>query len=339
MISSFARAALALAIAGGAAVCAADSIQVQINGEAVKFPDTQPRMIGSVVMVPIRSVCEQMGATVTWDPDTQTVTCSDNGSNVILRIGDSEATVDGQMRYLDLPPTVVGDRTLVPMRLFGEALGSQVTWIADSDLVAINTSADSTTSASNESNAGPVTLTQDEVVPVTLDTPLDSSSSNVGDTFTATVSGDGSAYADLPKGTKVEGHVAAVQPMSGDQPAILDLAFDRVDFPDGQSQSIDGTLTSLDSEYAMEGEDGTYTAQNDGSVYQRMAYIGYGSSDGALVGVYVDSPLSGQTLGDSLSSLSAQVPEFERQPSDITLFAGTELGVRINQTTHLTLAD
>ncbi|MFI5385382.1 MAG: copper amine oxidase N-terminal domain-containing protein [Fimbriimonadales bacterium] len=340
MISSLTKAALALAGATAAAVGTAQQLQVQVDGQAVRFPDTQPQMIGSVAMVPLRTVCEQMGGTVIWDQAAQTITTTLNGSNVILRIGDSEATVDGKMEYLDLPPTIIGDRALVPMRFFGNSFGSQVSWIAGDNLVAINTRPAAPASASTPSSAGLVALTPNEVVPVTLDEPLSSSTSYVGETFTATVFPNGtSGYAGLPGGTKVEGHVAAVTPMTDTEPAILDLAFDRVDVPGQPSETVGGCLISLDTEYAMQGDDGIYIAQNDGKSYLRMAYVGYGSNDGWLVGVNVDEPLAGQPLDDSMSSISAQVPEYERQVHEILLPAGTEFGVRINETTYLSVDD
>ena len=282
-------AALAIAAVAQETVNQASSqpLQVEVNGEAVTFPDTQPTMIGSVVMVPIRQVCEQMGASVDWDEATQTATCTVNGSKLILQLGSSEGSLNGDMVYLALPPREIGDRTMVPAMLFHNAFGDDVTWDAGSGLVAIDTSGStaSTNASTNHDSdnttvggsttpvAGSVNLTQGEIVPISLDTPLSSSTSQVGDTFTATVVADtASGYEDLPSGTQIEGHVAAVQPMTSDQPGILDLKFDRIDFPNGQSQGIDGSLISLNSPYAMEGDNGAYyTADQSGPTFDRMA--------------------------------------------------------------------
>jgi len=346
MMSSLLRAALALTFATATAICLAQDVQVQVNGNAVTFPDTQPQKIGSVVMVPIRSVFEQMGATVDWDPTAQTVTANGNGNTVVLHIGDSTAMVNGETKYLEMAPVTIGDRTLVPMRFLGDALGGEVTWNGDSDLVAITTNATPQTSAltpdttsTDNSNATPseVVLASNEIIPVTLDQQLSSTTSHVGDTFTATVDANGfDQYADLPSGTIIEGHVAAVQPMTETQPAILDLAFDRVDFPKGKSEAINGTLTSLDHQYAMQGDDGTYQAQDEAMNYERMVYLGYGE-DGRLVGVRVDQPLDAATLSESMSAIDAQIPEDERQMSDISLPTGTMIGVRINQPETITV--
>src|SRR5262249_42113888 len=149
----------------------------------------------------------------------------------------SEATVNGQMRYLDLAPRTIGDRTMVPMRFLGDALGGSVTWNGDTNMVAIVTTATSNTSSSytpppdetSPPTSANISLTTDEIVPVSLDEQLDSTSSHVGDTFTATVTGNG--YGDMPASTKIEGHVSSVSEMTDTQPGFIDLAFDKIDFP------------------------------------------------------------------------------------------------------------
>jgi len=337
MMSSFTKAAFALTATAATAICLAQDIQVQVNGDAVMFPDTQPQKIGSVVMVPARSVFEKMGAIVNWDPATQTVTATGNGNDIVLHMGDSIATVNGQIRYLDLPPTTIGDRTMVPMRFLGDALGGQVNWNGSANLVAIDTTATTHATASIPPTSTDVVLATNEVIPVSLNQQLSSTWSKVGDTFTATVSSNGlDQYADLPSGTIVEGHVAAVQPMTESQPAVLDLAFDRIDFPNGKTEAINGSLISLDKQYAMQGGDGTFQAQDEAMGFQRMVYVGYGDS-GQLVGVWVDQPLDAVTLTDSLSAIDAQIPEDQRQLSEISLPTGTKLGIRINQPATITI--
>lgn len=343
MISSRLKCSLAVAALAATAISGAQSIQVEINGDAVIFPDVQPRMVGTVVMVPLRTVIERMGGTIGWDQTTQTATCNVDGKDIVLNIANSEATVDGQMRYLDLPPRIVGDRTLVPMRLFGDTLGNTVAWNADTDLLAITTN--STTSASTDALhvAHPVVvLSQNEVLPTTLDTPLDSTTSQVGDSVSLTVDGlslshaegqDG--YADIPRGTKIEGHVASVEPMADGQPAIIDLTLDRMTFPNGNSVPIDGSLVSLDTNYVMVGDDGTYHAQEDGQTFQRMVFVGYGLPNGLLVGINDPNPLDATTLAQSQYTIETQIPEDEHQMMNISLPAGTEIGVRINRDDQL----
>jgi len=338
MTSSTTKGGLCLATFLVAAMSAAQ-IQVNVDGDAVMFPDIQPQTINGQVMVPVRSVFEKMGATVAWDQPSQTVTADVNGKTVVLTIGDSEATVDGQMRYLPIPPQVVGDRTLVPMKFLGDALGNQLTWNGDTSLLAITVGASmAETLTTPPQTLHAVQLMQDEVIPVTLDMGLSSIDNHVGDTFTATVNASGQdTYANLPSGTKLEGHIAAVQPMQNGQPAILDLAFDRIDFPNGTNRPIDGALVSLSADSVVKDDAGMYMATNHGATFQRMVYAGYGSSGGRIVGVNDDRPVDDFVINDVIDGIDSQVPPEIRQPVELWLPTGTEIGVRINADTTITL--
>jgi len=339
MISSVTKGGTILAALLTSALCVGQEIQVQVNGDAVTFPDVTPRKIGVVVMVPLRAVCEKMGATVGWDPTTQTVTCNSAGSDIVLHIGDTEATVNGQMRNLDLPPMVISDRTLVPMSFFGDSTGNAITWNGDANLLAISTSSTTTTTSTLRTPPPTVlNLDQNEVVPVTLNTSLSSTTSQVGDTFTATVVSNGTdGYANIPEGTKIEGHVAAVEPMENGNPAILDLAFDRLVLPNGTAETLDGSLASLDNEYAMVGDDGVYRAQNSGKTYERMVFAGYRSSDGTLLGVNDSQPIDATVLPNLIGGFESQLSEDEHPMTDISLPVGTEFGIRINAANSINL--
>lgn len=45
-----------------------------------------------------------------------------------LTIGQNQARINGQLRPLDSAPVIINDRTMVPLRFIGEALGAQINW-------------------------------------------------------------------------------------------------------------------------------------------------------------------------------------------------------------------
>jgi outer membrane protein assembly factor BamB len=47
---------------------------------------------------------------------------------VILRIGNNQAEVNGQIVQLDAPPTIINGRTMVPLRFVSETFGAEVGW-------------------------------------------------------------------------------------------------------------------------------------------------------------------------------------------------------------------
>lgn len=134
-------AVLVLAFSAGLASVApaqtsAPYVRVFVDNSPVYF-DQPPEMVNGRVLVPLRGVFERLGATVTWDPASQTVLAQRAATNVSLRIGSPQAFVDGQPQYLDAPPMLVGGRTMVPLRFVSQALGAGVTWDATSSSVLI----------------------------------------------------------------------------------------------------------------------------------------------------------------------------------------------------------
>ena len=246
MTRSVTRAAFAVMAFQAVSLCAAQDLQVNMNGRALTFPDVQPSLMYSDnVMVPVRPVLEHMGGEVHWNPATKKVTANVNGKEIELKIFEPVATVDG--KYIDLQnaPVMVEGRTLIPMRFLVDAFGAEVNWSETDKLLSIQTdgvAAQEPTALAPQSQ--PVTLYEGQTIPVVLDSPLDSSYSQEGDAFTATVRGY-DEYSAIPSGTTVEGHVVAVNPMFGDQVGSLELAFDRMVFPNGETLAIDGSPVAL----------------------------------------------------------------------------------------------
>ena len=115
------------------------AIKVTIDGDLVKFEDTQPMMVASRIMVPMRGVFEQMGATLDWDPASETVSATRGRHHVELVMGKNIAEVDGAAFPLDQPATTVGGRMMVPLRFLGRSLGVHVDWLGADRTVALTT--------------------------------------------------------------------------------------------------------------------------------------------------------------------------------------------------------
>jgi hypothetical protein len=84
-----------------------------------------------VIMVPLRSMFEEMGAQVTYNGASKTVTAQKAGASVQVTLGKSEAVINGESRPLDVPPEIYKGVLLVPIRVMSEALGAYVQWVPD----------------------------------------------------------------------------------------------------------------------------------------------------------------------------------------------------------------
>ncbi len=111
-------------------------IRVLVNGEEITF-DVPPIEVGGRLLVPLRGVFERLGASVRWEPSTQRITATTATRTIELVVGQRDAAVDGRAVTLDVPPMVVGGRTLVPLRFVSEALGAFVQWQAAARTVLI----------------------------------------------------------------------------------------------------------------------------------------------------------------------------------------------------------
>ncbi|NLX01353.1 MAG: MBL fold metallo-hydrolase [Syntrophomonadaceae bacterium] len=110
---------------------------VILDGEQLIFTDAQPILEDGRTLVPLRSIFESMGATVSWDQDTKTATAVKGNTTVILPIGSTGPTINGQAKKLDVPAKIINGRTLAPLRFVGEAFGGTVGWDQASQTITI----------------------------------------------------------------------------------------------------------------------------------------------------------------------------------------------------------
>jgi len=92
---------------------------------------------GGTLLIPLRSMFEQMGATVSWDAASKTATVSKPGAEVQVTVGKPEVVINGESRPLDVPPIMYGGAVLVPVRVISEGMGAYVQWVPDRRLVVV----------------------------------------------------------------------------------------------------------------------------------------------------------------------------------------------------------
>ncbi|GEM_PF-1383944 len=88
-------------------------------------------------LVPVRYLGDALGATTNWDANTQEVTVTTAVYNIAMTIGSATLTVNGQAQALDQAPVINNGRTYLPARWVANALGYQVDWNAQYQIVII----------------------------------------------------------------------------------------------------------------------------------------------------------------------------------------------------------
>ncbi|MEO6835378.1 MAG: copper amine oxidase N-terminal domain-containing protein, partial [Candidatus Tumulicola sp.] len=105
---------------------------VYANPSTLKQNRTLAALVkNGVILVPLRSMFEAMGATVTWDAASKSATAKKEGASVQVTLGKTEAVINGESRPLDVPPEMYKGALVVPVRVMSEALGAYVQWVPD----------------------------------------------------------------------------------------------------------------------------------------------------------------------------------------------------------------
>lgn len=108
-------------------------IAVQLNGKNIEFVDAAPISKDNRTFLPARAVFEAMGATITYEDATQTVTATREGVTVTMTVGSTDAIVTvGELPAttltMDVAPFIQDDHTYVPVRFAANAFGCDVGW-------------------------------------------------------------------------------------------------------------------------------------------------------------------------------------------------------------------
>lgn len=111
--------------------------RVKINGKQMSFA-VPPFIYNSRMLVPLRDIFQELGATVTWDGLTQQITAARGGTQLNLRIGQYLAEINGTPVTLDAPPQIKDGKTMVPLSFVSTALGGDVSWDQSLQLATIN---------------------------------------------------------------------------------------------------------------------------------------------------------------------------------------------------------
>lgn len=103
--------------------------------------DVDPIIVNGRTLLPFRAAGEAIGASINWDQATQTATATKDGKVVAFTLDSTTYTINGTSHTTDIAPTILSNRTLLPLRAFAEAFDADVEWDQYLYDVTIDTSA------------------------------------------------------------------------------------------------------------------------------------------------------------------------------------------------------
>ena len=112
-------------------------VSVFVDEREVVFDDQPPVVVDNRTFVPLRKIFEELGASVDWISETNTVYASKRFSSLMLTLGQDSYYINDEKRKLDSPAFSLNNRTLIPVRAVSEALGADVIWNKEENRVYI----------------------------------------------------------------------------------------------------------------------------------------------------------------------------------------------------------
>lgn len=115
-------------------------ITIHVDGKYLPS-DVDLTMQNNRILVPLRAAGEAIGATVNWDQNSLTATATKGTRTVQFMLYNTTYYINDQAQISDVPPTVIQNRTMLPLRAFAEAFDTSVEWNQNLYDVSIDTPA------------------------------------------------------------------------------------------------------------------------------------------------------------------------------------------------------
>ncbi len=141
-----------------------------VNGteKPIDAEGTAPVIVNDRTLLPVRAVVEEMGGTVAWNGDTQTVTLNYGENEIRLIINNTTAYLNDTAQTLDVAPTIINDRTMLPIRFIAESFKFEVDWDENTQTVTITENAEAM-----QTPSVPEVTPEPAETPAPTDTPSD----------------------------------------------------------------------------------------------------------------------------------------------------------------------
>lgn len=108
-----------------------DNPIMKVNGVATEIDigrGTKPMVTDGRTLVPIRAIIEAFGGSVGWEESTQSVMLTMEDDTMQLVINSKTTYFNHQEETLDVAPTVINDRTMLPIRFIAESFHLGIAW-------------------------------------------------------------------------------------------------------------------------------------------------------------------------------------------------------------------
>lgn len=116
---------------------AAKEVKIEIDGKAMVPKDMPAVIIDGRTMLPMRQIAQELGCEVNWNEAAKQIYVM-RGSDIIVFTVDSKTGYENGKEFtMDVPATIVNDRTMLPVRVLADALHLNIKWNDPNRIVSI----------------------------------------------------------------------------------------------------------------------------------------------------------------------------------------------------------
>jgi N-acetylmuramoyl-L-alanine amidase len=91
-----------------------------------------PVLVKSSVLVPIRTVAENLGYKVSYDKKKRQVSVEEGSTAILMTVDKPSASINGNAFTMSAPPILKSNTTMIPLRFVSETFGLKILWEQDS---------------------------------------------------------------------------------------------------------------------------------------------------------------------------------------------------------------
>lgn|GEM_PF-2344818 len=117
-----------------------DDPMMSVNGAISEIDPgrgTVPIVIDGRTLMPIRAAIEAMGGSMGWSEAERRISLESGAYSVNMWVNQRNFTVNGVQNELDVPPQIINERTMMPIRFVAENIGCEIAWVASTRQIII----------------------------------------------------------------------------------------------------------------------------------------------------------------------------------------------------------
>lgn len=177
----------------------AKEVKIEIDGKELVPKDMPAVIIEGRTMLPMRLIAQELGCEVVWNEEARQVYVINDSHTVVFTIDNQIGYQNGAEFTMDVPPMIVNERTMLPVRALAKALDLDITWTEASRTVSIGSSTQTTpvTPTTPTIPTTPTTPTTPVAQTITLNQIEVPASAAAGQVFTIHANGEITKFEEL----------------------------------------------------------------------------------------------------------------------------------------------